>query len=52
MKIARDIQARLVPLQVALDALPKGVRVDSLSFAPAFFDFDDVVIAIDNSEDA
>lgn len=52
MRIARDIKARLLPLQAALDVLPKGVRVDSLAFDPAFFDFDDTVIEIDNSEDA
>ena len=52
MRVAMDIRARLEPLQAALDTLPKGVRVDSLAFEPAFFDFSDVVITIDSSEDA
>lgn len=51
MRIARDIKARLVPLQAALDALPKGVRVDSLAFDPGFFEFEAVVIDIDDGED-
>lgn len=51
MRIARDIKARLVPLQAALDVLPKGVRVDSLAFDPGFFDFEAVVIDIDGGEE-
>lgn len=47
LRIARDIKKSLEDLQTALQALPKGVRVDSLAFEPKFFNFDAEVLRID-----
>ncbi len=50
IRIARDIKKNLVELQIALQALPKGVRVDSLAFEPKFFNFEETVFRIDYND--
>lgn len=39
VRIALNIKARLIPLLGSLAGVPEGVRIDSLSFTPDFFDF-------------
>jgi hypothetical protein len=46
LRIARDVAARLRPLAAAINALPAGVTIDSLSFDPDYFGFDATEIAI------
>lgn len=46
IKVARDIRSKLIPVQKALTEFPDGVRVDSISFSPSFFDFEDGVGAM------
>jgi hypothetical protein len=46
MRIAKDIASKLEPVLASLKGVPKGVNVDSLSFNPAYFDFDSKEIAI------
>lgn len=40
MRVARNIAEKLKPISATLDGLPNGVRVDSLSFSPDYFEFD------------
>lgn len=49
LKIACDIKSHLAPLMAVLDSLPNGVGVDSLSFKPSFFPFEDNEFIIDVS---
>jgi hypothetical protein len=51
-RIARNIADRLGPVVDTLSALPAGVKVDSLSFNPDFFNFDSTETAIEYDEDA
>lgn len=47
LKVARDVGPRLAAVLDALQHLPSGVGVDTLSFEPAFFDFSDAVHRVD-----
>jgi Domain of unknown function (DUF3883) len=40
VRVAEDIAGKLAPIAAALSAMPTGVKADSLSFAPAFFEFE------------
>ncbi|MBL8516110.1 MAG: DUF3883 domain-containing protein [Betaproteobacteria bacterium] len=51
-RVAKDVGAKIVGLLSTLGGLPLGVKVDSLSFAPQFFDFDEQVIEIESSDEA
>lgn len=46
MRVVRDIRPQLEPLAEHLKTLPVGVRPDSFSFDPAFFNFDSAVVTI------
>ncbi len=46
MRVAKDINDRLLVLNATFDALPDGVRIDALAINPNFFDFDAAVIQI------
>jgi hypothetical protein len=52
LRVANDIVARLAPLEAALRALPAGVKVDSLSFEPDYFDFEPTEVDIVFEDDA
>jgi hypothetical protein len=51
LRVARDVAARLKPVLDSLKSLPKGVKVDSLSFNPDYFGFGPKEIAIDYADD-
>ena len=46
LRIARDIGNALAPISKTLESLPAGVKVDSLSIDPRYFDFPPVEILI------
>lgn len=46
LRVAHDVAARLAPLVETLNALPAGVRIDSLCFDPDFLGFDATEVAI------
>lgn len=46
------VEAVWLPVVAALDALPRTVTVDSMSFAPEHFGFDDEETRIESDEDA
>lgn len=43
LRVARDVKGKLETVITSLSGVPAGVRVDSLSFDPSFFTFDEVV---------
>lgn len=55
LKIAKDVGPRLALVLTSLKGMPAGVRVDSLSFDPLFFDFDSetycLEVAVDDDEE-
>lgn len=51
LRIARDIGSRLRPVLDALKNVPHGASVDSLSFEPSFFDFEDEEYLIETPVD-
>lgn len=51
LRIARDVNGRLEDLMESLRSFPQGVNVDSLSFEPDYFEFDQSVIRIQISTD-
>lgn len=51
-RIARNIAGRVAPIIDALKALPEGVKVDSLSFDPNYFEFEPHESTIEHHEDA
>lgn len=51
-RVALNIKDKLQPIVDALKALPAGVKVDSLSFDPNFFDFGDHQTSIDYGDEA
>lgn len=46
LRVADDIAGRLAPLAATLNALPAGVKIDSLSFDPNYFGFDSTEVTI------
>lgn len=51
LRVAKDIRPQLISVLSALNVLPAGVRVDSLSFDPSFFDFDTEAHSIESASD-
>jgi len=51
LRVARDIAGHLAPVVASLQSLPAGVKVDSLSFGPEYFDFDSAVTNIEYVEE-
>ena len=51
-RVARNIAGPLLPIADVLSALPTGVKVDSLSFRPEFFEFSERETVIEYDKDA
>jgi hypothetical protein len=51
LRIARDVKSKLIPVVDALKRLPPGVRADSFSFKPSFFEFEPTEIKIEQKDE-
>jgi len=51
LRVARDIGPQVAPVYKALSEMPPGVKVDSLSFDPSFFEFAPDVFEVEVPEE-